>query len=290
MEDFNKLKSFILHYLRGLWSNRWLAIAIAWSLMLVGFFEVDRMEFRYTAEAKLNLNYSAVLNPLLKRGAIQSSHQSRMHLIRNKLLSHSNLQQAVNALAINLPDAKTVDQQIDILYERVFLSSENANKQYLIGYSDADRDTATVMLQQLLNVFQKFPLGEDDPQNKKVKFQVIEPPYAPMMPDFPNKPLLDVAVLIIALGFGYGVAFLISLFKPVVVYNARDLVNYTGRKVLASIENNDLSAADKSQQQRNHIVFTIIHLLLIGSAVATMMMHAQGMYIVTDLQNWVSGL
>ena len=36
MDDLLELKELALHYVRGIWENRWIALFIAWAVLLVG--------------------------------------------------------------------------------------------------------------------------------------------------------------------------------------------------------------------------------------------------------------
>jgi len=67
-----------------------------------------------------------------------------------------------------------------------------------------------------------------------IDFKVIDPPYVPPNPSFPNRPLLLSAVLLLALGGGAGVAFLISQIRPVVV-DRSGIADITEYPVLGSV-------------------------------------------------------
>jgi len=67
-----------------------------------------------------------------------------------------------------------------------------------------------------------------------VKFRVIDPPFVPLKPTEPNKMLLNIAVLFIAIGLGLGIAFLLSLLRPVIT-DRYYLSQVTGLPVLGSV-------------------------------------------------------
>lgn len=74
-----------------------------------------------------------------------------------------------------------------------------------------------------------------------IDFKVIDPPYVPPNPSFPNRPLLLSAVLLLALAGGAGVAFLISQVRPVVVDRAgiADLTEFPVLGSVTMVWNND---------------------------------------------------
>ena len=67
-----------------------------------------------------------------------------------------------------------------------------------------------------------------------IDFKVIDPPYVPPNPSFPNRPLLLSLVLLLALAGGAGVAFLLSQIRPVIVDRAT-LADITEYPVLGSV-------------------------------------------------------
>jgi len=67
-----------------------------------------------------------------------------------------------------------------------------------------------------------------------IDFKVIDPPYVPPNPSFPNRPLLLSLVLLLAIAGGAGVAFLISQIRPVVV-DRSSIADVTEYPVLGSV-------------------------------------------------------
>jgi polysaccharide chain length determinant protein (PEP-CTERM system associated) len=67
-----------------------------------------------------------------------------------------------------------------------------------------------------------------------VSFRVIDPPFVPEKPTEPDKLLLNVAVLFASVGVGIGLAFLLSLLRPVIV-DQRTLQNITGLPYLGGV-------------------------------------------------------
>jgi polysaccharide chain length determinant protein (PEP-CTERM system associated) len=100
-----------------------------------------------------------------------------------------------------------------------------------------DRDYAVIAGQHeaLLERREAARLSQDVEQNASdVTFRVIDPPFVPIRPSEPNRPLLNGAVLFIGLAAGIGAALLVSLIYPVIA-DARSLVNITGMPLLGSV-------------------------------------------------------
>jgi protein tyrosine kinase modulator len=67
-----------------------------------------------------------------------------------------------------------------------------------------------------------------------VTFRVIDPPYVPLKPSEPNKPILSGLVLVASIAVGAAVSLLLSLVTPV-FYDTRALATATGLPVLGSV-------------------------------------------------------
>ena len=514
MDELEELKELALHYARGIWKHRWIAIGVAWLVMLVGVAFVDKIENQYTAETKVYIDSTSVLGPLLKGIAVQSDFQSVVNLMVRQLLSRPNLERAVRALDLDLEvsSPREMERLIASIRKRLDVSSRGRNGIYTISYTDTDRDKAQQMVQVLLDIFVEDTLGStidesdnaieflnsqieryeallleaekrredfkrrniglmpqdgtdyfrqlqealnvleqteltlsemrnrrdrirqqitelennevrsetlvktnldarieeqenrldellllytdehpdvingrevlsqlqqrkekeaeqiiststllDNPvyqelqislskteadissvstrvlslkrkaeelreridivpqieaemqrlnrdyeihkQNynqfvarrekarisdeaetggEQVKFRIIEPPYVPFKPQYPNRPLLDFGVLIMAIGIGYGISLLISLFQPI-FYNPRDLIKNIGGSVLGGISKFDTPKV-LSKRRRNFVLFGMANLLLLCTVGVLILLHSRGTLILSRLQ------
>jgi len=103
-----------------------------------------------------------------------------------------------------------------------------------------DRDYAVIAGQhkELLERRESARLSVDVEQNASdVTFRVIDPPFVPLVPSEPNKPLLNGAVLLLGLAAGIGAGLLVSLIRPV-ISDARTLVTVTGMPLLGTVSQN----------------------------------------------------
>jgi polysaccharide chain length determinant protein (PEP-CTERM system associated) len=89
-------------------------------------------------------------------------------------------------------------------------------------------------------------LSEQADRTGTVKFDIIEPPAAPLDPVAPNRPQLLMLVLFAALAVGAGIAWLLNQLRPV-FHTVRSLTEVTGLPVLAAISR---TWVDRHRQQR----------------------------------------
>jgi len=97
-----------------------------------------------------------------------------------------------------------------------------------------DYDVTRTQYNALLERLEKARLSGDAEQTGVVKFNIVDPPSAGFTPIFPNRPLFLFAVLIVGLGAGAGVAYLMHMMRPVFA-SSRSLADMTGLPVLGSV-------------------------------------------------------
>lgn len=119
-----------------------------------------------------------------------------------------------------------------------------------------NRDYETVKDQHdmLLMRRESARLSELERGDDESKFRVIEPPVLPKNPSSPNKLLLNLAVLAMALGTGFGVAILLSIFNPV-YFEQRTLQLQTGLPVFGSVTKHQSKAALYKHKMMNFIYY-----------------------------------
>ncbi|MBC8386350.1 MAG: chain length-determining protein, partial [Gammaproteobacteria bacterium] len=162
MENFEQIKELILHYVRGIWINRWIAIAIAWPILIVGVIFVDQIKDRYQAETKVYIDSSSVLRPLLRGLAIETDFESNVRLMVKKLLTRPNLERAIRLMDmdINTKSTRDMDALIENVKSRVDISTQSRSGIYIISYQDELPGRAKKMVRTLLDIFVEDTLGD----------------------------------------------------------------------------------------------------------------------------------
>lgn len=97
-----------------------------------------------------------------------------------------------------------------------------------------DYDVTKTQYNSLLERLERAKLSGDAEQTGVVRFDIVDPPTASFKPVFPNRPLFIAAVLLLGIGAGCGVAYLMHQIKPVFA-NSRVLAEMTGLPVLGTV-------------------------------------------------------
>ena len=133
---------------------------------------------------------------------------------------------------------------------------------------------------------ERAKISEDvEAGSDQIKFRIIEPPFAPQRSHFPNRPLFDAAMLLLALGIGYGLSLLISLFQPV-FYNQNDIRNAMTTPILGSIKKFDTPDV-LNKRRRNLALFSSVNILLLCAAGYLIFLHSNDAIIIDRIKGLV---
>ena len=149
---------------------RWVAFAIAWGVCLVAWPVVLSIPPKYEARARVFVDPSTALKPVIQGLAIEQDLNAELNLVRQSLLSRPNLQKIVTEArlapqplspAIEARLLDDLSQRIDIEAVAQPTASDNPvpSKVYTISFDDSDRGRSLKVVQILLNAFMEGTLG-----------------------------------------------------------------------------------------------------------------------------------
>lgn len=97
-----------------------------------------------------------------------------------------------------------------------------------------DYDVTRAQHRALIERLERARVSEDAEETGVIRFEVIEPPTASFGPVAPNRKLLIIATLFLAMGAGVGLAYVLHMTRPV-FNNVRQLHEATGLPVLGMV-------------------------------------------------------
>jgi polysaccharide chain length determinant protein (PEP-CTERM system associated) len=151
-----------LSYLRGMWHRRWIGLAVAWLVAIVGVAVIYRIPEKYEASARVYVDTETLLRPLLAGLAIQPNLDQQVALISRTLVSRPNVEKLVRLadLDLNVRTASDRDELIDGVSRAIKLEGSSASNLYVISYRDIDRARARKVVQSLMTIFVESSLGD----------------------------------------------------------------------------------------------------------------------------------
>ncbi|MBK5940393.1 chain length-determining protein [Halochromatium roseum] len=153
----------IFQYLRGVLRYRWVALGLAWVIAIAGWVYVSAIPNEYRASARLFVDTQSVLRPLLRGLTIQPDFAERVSLMSKMLLSRPNLERAIRMsdleLTVNSPREK--EELLSRLNTKIRINGNRNAPIYNISYEDQDPESATRVVQALVNIFIEEALAGD---------------------------------------------------------------------------------------------------------------------------------
>lgn len=159
----------IIFYARSIWRYRWYAMAVTWLIVLLGWAVVSKKPVIYTASAKVYVDTSTVLQPLLKSSAVEQDTSTIIGLMARQLVSRAYLEHVIRT--VGLDRQATASQGLEIILARLEQDllvtgnriSEGAKQLdfYTLSYSDANPKLAKQVIEALITTFIEKMVGEN---------------------------------------------------------------------------------------------------------------------------------
>ncbi len=170
----------LLGYLKGIWNNRWYAMATAWLICVIGWAVIYKMPDQYETKAKIYIDTQSLLKPLLRGLTVQTNINQQIRLMVRTLLSRPNVEKIIRLadLDLNTNSKEEFDELVKKLQKEIkFKKAGRGANLYDLLYADSDKKLGQEVLQSVITVFIENSIGEtrDDSQsarkflNKQIK-------------------------------------------------------------------------------------------------------------------------
>lgn len=152
----------VLGYLRGIWRFRWLVVAVAWAVAIVGWGYAAALPDEYRSSAKVYVDTRTMLAPLLRGLAVDPDIEQRVRMMTRMLLTRPTLEKVARATDMHLK--ATTESQMDAVINRLrggiqIAGARDANI-YTLSYNSRDPEEAYKVVQALLDIFVEGSLSE----------------------------------------------------------------------------------------------------------------------------------
>lgn len=150
-------------YLIGIWRFKWYGLALAWVIAIAGWIWIWSLPVSYMATARLDVDSSSLLRPLLRGLTIQPDVDERVALMSKTLLSRPNLEKLMRMADLDLHVKTDLEEEklLADLKSSVSLQGDRQNTSlYSLSFKHQDRDTAKRVVQSLITIFIESTLGE----------------------------------------------------------------------------------------------------------------------------------
>ena len=157
----------LLTWLRHVWRGRWLALAIAWLVCLVGWTVVTILPDEYESSARIYADTDRMLSPVFAGIGVARDRSSQLTVIEQTLLSGPNIDAVLRSGSL-LPEGVTPDSvSARALASRIRAETEILVEErnfFGITYSDTDPALAQRVVQALLEAMTSSGIGTNREQ------------------------------------------------------------------------------------------------------------------------------
>jgi polysaccharide chain length determinant protein (PEP-CTERM system associated) len=157
--------------LRDIFRYRWITFLTAWGVCLIAWPVVLMLPNKYEARARVFVDPSTALHPVIQGLAIEQDINAQLSLVRQSLLSTPNLEKIIDRAGLAPRDqdpasrakaAFDLSQRIDITAVPTASTPGEPpvpSKTYVISYQDSTRARSLRVVQILLEAFMEGTLG-----------------------------------------------------------------------------------------------------------------------------------
>ncbi len=154
------LKGLLRRYGIVAWRRRWIALATVWAICLGGWFYVTTIPNQYQSSARLYVDTGAVLTPLLRGIAIDSSTANDVDILQRTLLSRPNLEKLISKTDLDAqattPQAR--EAMIRLLSTAIRILPQTRNL-FTIEYTSTNPRLARDVVQTIVTLFIESATG-----------------------------------------------------------------------------------------------------------------------------------
>jgi polysaccharide chain length determinant protein (PEP-CTERM system associated) len=152
--------TLIAREVAAVWRRRWLAVGVAWIICLGGWFSVSRIPDQYESSARLYVDTDAILTPLLRGLAIDTSVLGQVEVLQRTMLSRPNLEKLVSETALkqSVSGPADLDRLVAGLANAIKIQPQTRDL-FTITFRAADPQLSYDVVHTLVNSFIDTTIG-----------------------------------------------------------------------------------------------------------------------------------
>ena len=150
--------------LRAAWRYRWIAVAVAWLLAILGWIGVQFIPDKYESRTQVYVDTESLLKPLLTGLAVNRDVMGQVGMMQSVMLSRPNLEKVAQQADLMLETTSRGDQEevIDSLSKRIKLGrpdNQSGRNTFVVTFEDNNPKVAHKVVRALLDTFMEDSLG-----------------------------------------------------------------------------------------------------------------------------------
>jgi polysaccharide chain length determinant protein (PEP-CTERM system associated) len=152
----------LIVYARGIWHRRWIGLAAAWAVAIIGALIVFRLPDKYEASARVYVDTQNLLRPLMQGMAVNTNPTEQVSILSRTLLSRPNVEKIIRKSDLDTAAGVKADALIDDTLAALKIARVSTGENlYTIAFRYPDARKARDVVQAALSTFIEQSLGEN---------------------------------------------------------------------------------------------------------------------------------
>jgi polysaccharide chain length determinant protein (PEP-CTERM system associated) len=154
MKAADDLPGLAVLYMRAIWRRKWTVALICWVVCAIGWAGVFFVPDKFESQARVHVNVSSLLTPLLRGIAIDTNPSAQLNFFQQTLLSRPNLEQLVHLadLDARTQSAEEKDAQLRALAATITVKPQGPDL-FTISYQNRNPVVAKNVVQGVVTIF-----------------------------------------------------------------------------------------------------------------------------------------
>jgi polysaccharide chain length determinant protein (PEP-CTERM system associated) len=168
-----EITAALLNFLKAIGKYRWHAVAITWTIALIGWVVVLRLPNQYEASARVYVDTQSILKPLLSSMATLPNLDQQVVFMRRTLISRPNVERLMRMtdLDVKAKDSKEHEKMVDELMSQIKIAGTERDDIYTLTYVSDNPKLGKDIVQNLLTIFVEGSFsGKKQDSEKAVQF------------------------------------------------------------------------------------------------------------------------
>jgi polysaccharide chain length determinant protein (PEP-CTERM system associated) len=168
-----EITAALLNFLKAIGKYRWYAVAITWTVAVIGWVVVLRLPNQYEASARVYVDTQSILKPLLSGMTTMPNLDQQVNFMRRTLISRPNVESVMRMvdLDVRAKDSKEHEKLVNDLMSQIKIAGTERDDIYTITYVADNPKLGKDVVQSLLTIFMEGSFsGKKQDSEKAVQF------------------------------------------------------------------------------------------------------------------------
>ena len=164
-----EITATLLNFLKAIGKYRWYAVAISWTIAVIGWAVVMRLPNQYEASARVYVDTQSILKPLLSGMTTLPNLDQQVVFMRRTLISRPNVEKLMRMvdLDVKAKDTKEHEKMVDDLVSKIKIAGTERDDIYTITYTAENPKLGKDIVASLLTIFVEGSFGGKKQDSEK---------------------------------------------------------------------------------------------------------------------------